>query len=395
MNSASIQARAIREVTSGVLPAGNMQVIPFGTLPFKSSFTRGTPDDVSSHGQAEDNPAEDLQVSASGGGDFRFGIRDIPREEVFRNTFSSAVTVTSALIAAVASGNKLTRAAGWGSRAVGDIIWVSGFATNGAGGFAARVSAVSGADLTLAWPTLQDEAAGPSVTVADLGQLIFGTSLLTSYWEEWNLKTLKGRKFPGVSATQWDLSMDFPGHWRESFNFVGMLKGERISTQLANGTTAAAARRIYNASTNTGDKGVAGSQMGLRYNNALLANAILKSFKLSVVSPKLTEGGAGTLGPQAIALDGLATVKLDLKVLRTGTDIDTLMDDAQDENSEKSIGIGLRDPDGKRVYLWLPKMQPMMGDPDGLKRSGSETVDLSYVARYDATDSSIRYATLT
>lgn len=394
MNSASIQARAVREVTPGDLPVGAMQVIPFGTLPFKSSFTRGTPEDVSSHGQAEDNPAEDLQVSATGNGDFRFGIRDIPREEVFRNTITSAVTVTSALIAAVASGNKLTRAAGWGSRAAGDLVWISGFVTNGAA-FVGKVSAVSGSDLTLAWPTLVDEAAGPSVTVADLGQLIFGTSLLTSYWEEWNLKTSKGRKFPGVSASQWDLSMDFPGHWRESFNFVGMLKGERIGAQLANATTAAASRRTINANTNTGDKTVTGSQMGLRYNGALLANAILKSFKLSVVSPKLTEGGAGTLGPQAIGLDGLVTIKLDLKFLRTGTDIDNLMDDAQDPNSEKSVGLGLRDPDGKRVYLWIPKLQPMGGDPDGLKRSGSEMVDISLVGRYDSLDTSMRYAMLT
>lgn len=393
MNSASIQTRAVREVTAGALPAGNMTVIPWGTAPFKSSFSRGTPDDVSTHGQAEDNPAEDLQVSMSGSGDFRFGIRDIPREEVFRNTFSAAVTKTGS-ITAVAATNKLTVAGGWGARAAGDLVWVTGLVTNGVS-FVGRVASVSGDDLVFSWPTLQDEGPVANVTVADLGQLIFGTSLLSSYYEEWNTKSSKGKKFPGVSATQWDLSMDFPGHWRESFNFVGMLKGERISAQLANGTTAAASRKTYNANTNTGDKGVVGSQMGLRYNGTLLTNAILKSFKLSAVSPKLTEGGAGTLGPQVLSLDGLVTVKVDLKVLRTGTDVDTLMDDAQNPDSEKSLGLGLRDADGKRVYLWIAKLQPYMGDPDGLKRSGNETVDLSYTARYDATDSSLRYATLT
>lgn len=397
MGSSSIQTRCIREVTPGILPAGNMLVIPWATMPFKSSFTRATPDDVNSHGQSEDNPAEDLQISATGNGDFRFGQRDIPREEVFRNTMTNSVSITSSLIAAVASGNKLTRAAGWGSLAAGDLFWSEGFVTN-APAFVGKVASTytgSGSDLPLAWPTLVDESAGPSVTVSHLGQLTFGTSLLTSSWEEFNLRSNKGRKFLGLSATQWDLSMDFPGHWRESFTFAGMSAGARLSAQLANATTAATSRRTYNANTNTGDKTVTGSQMGLRYGGSLLANVILKSFKLSVASPKLTEGGAGTLGPQIIDTDGLVTVKLDLKVLRTGTDVDTLMDDAQDPNSEKSVGLGLRDPNGKRVYLWMPKLQPNMGDPDGLKRSGSETVDLSYVARYDSLDSSMRYTMLT
>jgi hypothetical protein len=393
MSSSRGQARFIREDTPGVLPAGAMQVIPFGTFGVKSSFTRGTPDDVNTHGQAEDNPAEDLTVSASGSGDFRFGIRDMPREEVFRNTFSAAVTVTSALIAAVQSGNKLTRAAGWGSRAAGDIIWVTGFVTNGAA-FAAKVSAVSGADLTLAWPALQDESAGPSVTVADLGQLIFGSSILTSYGETWNFRTLKGRKHPGLSASQWDLSMTFPGHWRESFSYNGMLKAERISAQLANATTAAIQRRTFNASTNTGDKTVIGSQMGVRYGGSLLTSIILKSLKLSVMSPKVTEGGAGVLGPQDIDTSGLVTVKLDIQVLNQGSDVDTLVDDANDPNAEKSFGLGLRDADGKRVYLWLPKLNPYNGDDDGIKREGKQVVDLSYTGRFDSVDSTMRYAML-
>jgi hypothetical protein len=393
-NSGSIQVRAIREVTPGTLPAGAMLVVPFETMPFKSSFTRGQPGDVNTHGQAEDNPAENLQTSATGSGDFRFGLRDLLREEAFRNTITAAVTLTSTAIAAVASGNKLTRTGGWGSRAAGDLIWIAGFVTNGAL-FAGHVSAVSGDDLTLDWPTLVNESAGPSVTVSDLGQLTVGTSLLTSYWEEWNLKSLKGRQFPGLSATSWDVSVDDPSHWKESFNIVGMQAATRLSAQLANATTAATSRKIFNGNTNTGDKTVLGSQMGFRYGGTLMTDLIIKSLKFSLTSPKLTESGVGTLGPQSIALDGLFEVKIDLKVLRSGTNVDTLMDDAANPNAEKSFGIGLRDGDGKRVYLWVPKAQPMMGDPDGLKRSGSEMVDFSYVARYDSLDSSIRYAMLT
>lgn len=394
MNSSAIQTRAIREVTQGVLPATAMTVFPWATLPFKSGFTRGAPDDVASHGQADDNPAEDLNITASGAGDYRITLRDQLREEVFRNTYTAGITVTSALISAVAAGNKLVRAAGWGSRAPGDLIWVPGFVTNPAA-FAARVSAVSGTDLTLSWPTLVDEAAGPTVTVADLGQLIFGTSLLTSYWEEWNTKTSKGRKFPGVGATQWDLEMQFPKHFKESFQFMGMTAATRLSAQLANATTAAAVRRIVNANTNFGDKTVTNSNMGFRHAGSLLANIILKTLKLSVVSPKQTEGGAGTLGPQTIGLDGQVAVKLDITALRTGTDIDTLMDASVDPNAENSIGFGLRDPDGKRSYIYLPRMQPFNGDPDGLKKSGSEQVSLSWVGRYDSVDSAIRYANLT
>jgi hypothetical protein len=393
-NSGSIQVRAIREVTPGTLPAGAMLVVPFETMPFKSSFTRGQPGDVNTHGQSEDNPAENLSTSATGAGDFRFGIRDLLREEAFRSTVTSSVSISSALIAAVASGNKLTRAAGWGSLAAGDIVWITGFATNAAA-FAAKISAVSSGDLTLAWPTVVDESAGPTVVVAHLGQLTVGTSLLTSYWEEWNLKSLKGRQFPGLSATGWDVMVDDPSHWKESFPIVGMQAASRLSAQLANATTAATSRKIFNGNTNTGDKTVAGSQMGFRYNGALMTDLIIKSLKFNLTSPKLTETGVGTLGPQSIALDGLFEVKIDLKVLRSGANVDTLMDDAADPNAEKSFGIGLRDGDGKRVYLWVPKAQPMGGDPDGLKRSGSEMVDFSYVARYESVDSSIRYAMLT
>jgi hypothetical protein len=401
-NSASIQVRAVREVTPGTLPAGAMTVIPFGTMPFKSSFTRGTEDDVNSHGQAEDNPVEDLQVSANGSGDFRYARRDLSREEVFRNTLTPAVSVSSALIAAVASGNKLTRALGWGTLAAGEFIWVNGFAGGGgnnAAAFLAKIASTyagSGTDLPLEFPILVNESAGPTVTVSHLGQLTFGTSLLTSAWEEFNLLTSKGRSLFGISANQWDISVDHPSHWKESFTFVGMQKAARLSAQLANTTTAATLRKIFNSNTNTGDSTVTGSQMGLRYGGTLLTDAILKSLKLSVTSPKLTEGGTGTLGPQAISIDGTVTVKLDLKFLRSGSDVDTLMDDALDPNAEKSFGLGLRDGDGHRVYLWLPKVQPYNGDPDGVKRQGSEQVDLSYTARYDGgADTSMRYAMLT
>lgn len=396
MNSSGIQVRRIREVTAGTLPATAMTITPFATWAVKSGMTRSTPENVNSDRQQDDSPAEDLQIAGSATCDYRIGIYDAMRAAAFCKEYTAAVSASSALIAAVAAGNKLTRAAGWGTRAVGDIVWVTGFVTNPAA-FVAIVTAVSGGDLTLDTPhgALQDEAAGPTVTVADAGQLILGTSLLTDYWEEWNTKTSKGRKYPGVGVSMWSAEMAFPKPWKQSFNLVGMTAATRISAQLANASSSSALRKVVNSNVNFGDKTTVNSGMGFRYNGALSTDLRIETIKVSVENPLATSGGAGTLGPQDIDLDGDISVKLEITAKRKGTLIDTMLDDAANPDAEKAIGFGLVDAGGNRDYIYLEGCRPYNGDPDGLKKQGKETVSLSYTCiRKTTTHGAIRHARL-
>jgi len=396
MNSSAIQMRRIREATLGTLPAGTMTVMPFSTWDVKSGMTRSTPDNVNADRQQGDGPAEDLQIQGSAASDYLIGVYEGIREEAFCSTYSAAQSISGTTTAAVVSGNKLTRATGWGTIAVGDIVWVTGFVTNPAA-FVAIVTSVNATDLGLDsnFITLVAESAGPTVTVAHAGQLLLGTSMLGASWEQWNTRSSKGRQYSGLGCSGWGMEFTFPKPINQTFNFVGMLKATRLSAQLANATASSPLRRNVNSNTNFGDKTVVNCGMGFRYNGTLLTDLRIEMLKLSVDNPLGASGGAGVLGPQDLDLDNDFTVKLELKCKRKGTNIDTLMDDAVDPNADKSIGFGLRDPDGNRDYFYLESCLPFNGDPDGLKKSGKETVDLTYLCRKKTTTHGvIRHARL-
>lgn len=393
-SASQIRVRRLREVTNGTLEAGNMLILPFESFNIDSPITREQGANVTSHRQPLDNPATDMQITGSAKSDVIYSDYDGMYEEGFANTFSSAGSMASTSIVAAASGNTLTRGGGAGSFvsegfAVGDIVKISGYTTNGAV-FYGLVSALSATVMTLRWPTLVDETA--SITIKHSGQLTLGTSMLTASYERLNMGTTKGKKNLGVGVSQIVWNYPHPNKLSQSFTLVGMSPTTRITAALANGSSAASGNPAYNSNNNIGDGLNPTRGLGFRINDALIPNVRFKNLTITVDNPLSAMGGLGALGPQDIALDGRFNVKLDIEAYRNHADAEALIDYAIDQTSVMKIGFGAVDNLGNVMYWYFHRVQPTDEKTSPVAQSGREMINMSLVGSYDSTHSAIRLA---
>jgi hypothetical protein len=107
-----------------------------------------------------------------------YGSHDTQLEAALGGSWSTgSVSVTALTISATASGNTIDDSgSGFGSFAVGDMILISGFTGEASNNGVARVTAASAASLTVDGLTLTDDAAGESVTIKEMDQLLAGTT---------------------------------------------------------------------------------------------------------------------------------------------------------------------------------------------------------------------------
>ncbi len=388
-SSSQIRIRRVREATKGTLPAGAMDIVPFATWKMSGPIQREQPANVSADRLPRDNPATDITISGSATSDYIYGQYDGLMEEVSCAVFGAAVTVTATDITATVSGNKLVKGAGtWSTLAAGDVVKVTGFATNPAA-FIALVTSVTSTDLALAWPTLVAEAAGPSVTVTYVGKLRQGTTFLTAHYEEFNLASTKGKQWPYVGVNSFGVTVPYPNRCQLDFGFTGGGRMTRLDAALANSSNAASTNPLRNSNIHFGGASVPTQGLGFRYAGVLMPDLRIQNLKLTFTNPLLAAGGAGALGPQDVSLDQLMSAQLEMTVYRNTADAEALIDDANDPDTVTAIGFGFRDGAGLRDYWHLPQAQPFNEETDGLKQAGREMVMLRWMLRYDATLASL------
>ncbi len=389
-NASAIQLRRIRETTQNVLPGGAMQAVNFESFQITGPVSREATGDVTANGQVTDNPATDLKVSGTGKADLKYSDLDPLWEQICCAAMATGFSLTATTISAVASGNKIHNTAGasYAGLGDGDLVLVTGFATNPA----VFLGHVSGApttnDLSLdsTFITLVDETAGSSITVQHAGRFRFGTSTLTDHWEEWNTSSSVGNEHGGIGVSQAVLSVPAPSKCTTSWTFTG-IASTTLAAQFVNTTTPAGGNPVINSNRNFLDLAVPTSGFGFRYGvpgaSALQSALRIKSLTLTITRPLDPEGSAGTLGPVDISLDDRFGIKLEIEFLRNTTAAETLLTDAKNPNAVLSIGFGFKDSNGKRLYIWLPAMQPSNSSTSGLKQKGRETGKVEWMAKAD------------
>lgn len=386
--------RRILEATQDVLPAGNMLAANFETFKLTGGIKREQAGNVRPDRQPVDNPATDIEVTGSATADFIHGDYDPEFAMAFANPMAAAQSVTGTTISAVAAGNIIRHGTtgSWVNFVDGDLVYITGFTTNGAAWLGRVNGTPAGTDLVIdvLFKTLVNEAVGPSVTVMHAGRFRLGTSILTHHYEQWHALQVKGFEFGGVGVSQYMLDATLPTRIKQSWQLRGLSR-TRLTAQLANATTAANGYPAVGSTSNFGDALNPTFGFGIRYNGVLLSNIRMKSLKLTLDNPLLAEGALGNLGPIDLSLDNLFTVKVDASFLIIGANSETLITDSDNPDAEKSFGFGYKDAQGHRGYFWLPAVQPADGSDSGLQQSGSDEYSLSLVGKYSAVGGMFQY----
>jgi len=308
-------------------------------------------------------------------------------------TYTSALTTTLADITAVASGNKLHTAAGaWAAFPVGSVVQVSGFA-GGSGKnpvlFCARVASISGSDLFLSWPTLVNETPAGSVTVSNAGQLRFGTTLQTFFFESFNSVRSYGDTYSTVGVKDWTVTTDIKtAEMSEAFNFVCGASPAPITAAVANTTIAAPTVYVHNSNVDFGDKTHPTYGGGFRYNGVVYTpGSGSGQIRINKVTHKVTRavtssGGVGAFGPLSLYTDGYVEVMLDLEVMRDSAQAEQMLADRANNDTVVEIGYAVIDGNGKRLYRLYPSLQYDTGDSSqGTAQTGEDWISFPMKAK--------------
>ena len=201
-DSNQIQMSLIAEATFGTTPASALDVIPItgGGMPAAIESTRSN----TMRTDAQRSVTKKVSGAGAAAYDFEFAAihyDNLLREALRSAAWTTAVNVSDTDIAAVTSGNKYTKVAGWAGEniTVGQWVYVDGFTGDTTNNGWVQVTALSGTDLTVTHKTLVDDAAGETVTVKG-SQIINGTasvswSIQQNYADQTNLwHNLKGSK---------------------------------------------------------------------------------------------------------------------------------------------------------------------------------------------------------
>lgn len=377
------------EATPGSTPAGALQSLVAETLTPSGIGPDRTPTGgVSAQQFTFDNAATTTQTTLalaapslySHLGPFRAACLNQPL------AYGSPVTVTGTDIAAVVSGNKLTKVAGtWSTLAKYDIVWVSGQTTNGTGYVAMVSGTPTSTDLPLTWKTLSAESAGASITVKYVGRLVMGSTFTTVAIETWHPVGGYGRIYNLVGVSDWTWGFTIPTEPKESFSLTCGMIPVYESSQLVNTTTPAPARYVHNSNQHFGAKLLTGAGMGFRYGGVEHAWPDLRIRKLEhkVTHPVNTSGAAGVFGPVSAYSDGMIKIDFTLEVMRDSVLAETMVNDRETLGTVASIGFGMIDDNGQKLYRWFPALQYVKGSEGGLTQQGEDFLTFPMVAKAD------------
>ena len=279
-------------------------------------------------------------------------------------------------IAAVASGNKFTDSgAGFGSLDVGQWIKVSGFANAANNGFFKLVSVAAG-EIVVSGGTLEDESAGPTVTITQGGQIVNGTTK-TSFNIERTFSDLSGERslFTGMMVDTLALNAALNAMITGSMGFIGS-REESLAASGGTGYDAAATGEVMNgvddiAGLLENEVSVNAQSLGLNLANNLRARE------------KLGHLGAFDMGTGTVNVTGTLEAYFE-----SATMFDKYLD-----YTATSLSLVLLDGAGNAYVIELPNVR----FTDGSRQAGAQNQDvlanLSFQAfRHATEDVTIRIA---
>jgi hypothetical protein len=388
----------IRETDPSISPAGNLQAIPFATFdPSGGDITRQPSKNVSG-GQPPANPAQDKSlIAVSATSALLLPHYNSLWEEVMCAPAVTGWSQTGTNISAAATGNKLSLATGtWpAGAAVGDIVYVTGFAppSGGNGSFIAEVTAKSGTDLSLSTnrKTLITEAAGASITVKLVSRYRLGESFLSSTWQakhnvtgrgyilrDFSFDTLSVKWSHGSSTSVPEMSWSGSGISRENFG------GGAAGTVLANAIDPVLTP--YNeldCNENFGAKLLSGGGGGLFFGGALF-DVRVQEYDVTITRKRGQSSGGGTLGPISLYINDRFDLKVSLKIAADCNAAWGLLDAASDPTTVASLGHAWRDNGGKLEYWMMPQLDPSKGKPPGLAQTGQSILEFEWMGHADS-----------
>ena len=279
-------------------------------------------------------------------------------------------------IAAVASGNTFTDSGnGFAALDVGQWIRVSGFTKPANNGFFKLMSVAAG-EIVVSGGTLEDESAGPTVTITQGGQIVNGTTK-TSFNIERTFSDLSGERslFTGMMVDTLALNAALNAMITGSMGFIGS-REESLAASGGTGYDAAATGEVMNgvddiAGLLENEVSVNAQSLGLNLANNLRARE------------KLGHLGAFDMGTGTVNVTGTLEAYFE-----SATMFDKYLD-----YTATSLSLVLLDGAGNAYVIELPNVR----FTDGSRQAGAQNQDvlanLSFQAfRHATEDVTIRIA---
>lgn len=294
-----IALRKRREVTYGVFDAGSMRTLNIATEALKGATTIKR----SAVGKSNRLPGPRRKVAVSGAGnvvvDLTYGVQmDEFLEEAFCSTFTTALAISSSAISFAAADNSINGTALFAAVVAGTWIRVKVTGATPSGWtsqYVFVVSKPSNDKLIVAYQTLANLAAGPTITIVG-SHLRNGTTLLSSTYERDNadLTTDRYQAYRGQVVSSMELRFNFEEIIQATFNLTGLGPDAVSSTSIASPAVAVAAESMATI------MDVSNNMRAFRSNGSLDGN--IKSLTLTLNNNSEYIKLAQQLNPDGISL---------------------------------------------------------------------------------------------
>lgn len=322
--------------------------------------------------------------------DFRHGLKQVGGEHNFELSYTSfddfleaclggqwvakAAPYSASTISAVASDNSINDSAdGFPSLAAGDVIAIAGFTGETDNNGEVTVVSATTSKIVVSGITLVDDAAGGSVTVTQLNDVLkAGTERrsfsVVRHFEDIETAANPYHIFRGVEINTLSLSVPAQGYITGSFGVIGKSMVTRQDlTDL--GTPV-----LSNANGNQGMDSFSGS---LKEGGAI--NELITAIDLSLDN--------GIAVRNVVGSDETIRPSIDRSNLTGSIDAffedSTLLDKFLNE-TESALNFTLQDPAGNRYIFILPRIKYSGGQPD--VSSGPIPLNMPFQALRDATE---------
>jgi hypothetical protein len=291
-SSSRVRLTRLRETTYGALPtAAAMTVVRRTGGVFSHESTINSSAEVRSDLQVTDNAREDYQAKGTIEDEWTFGTHHPELQDVFGNTLSATINLSSLSLSVVASAGTYTRGSGsWitDGLVVGGVYNFGGLSNGGNNG-RKRLVALTATVATVAYTSgMVDEGPTASCTVTQGGHFRMGTNVYSSIFEELyaDISSSEIWQYRGGVCTGWNWKFTHPGKMMADWSYECAAAYENAATA-GNGTvTDYTAVRVMNSV----------DHFRAFYEGGAASTFRVKELSIAYAAPKRRIMAAGTLG---------------------------------------------------------------------------------------------------
>ncbi len=369
MTSANREALGyIVEVTENVFPSTPTgQLLNFTGVTFGSENTTTESKTVRSDTNRQGTVRTGRTVSGDISFELQYGALDGLLEGVFRNTWTTALAVSTTGVQFAASGNTITKTGAFGNAVVGQWVRIAG-ASNAANNGFKRILTRTNDAITVSGSTLVNETVAGTTTIKG-AVLKNGTTAKTFSFQRAWADISQYMQFSGVKADSFSLNISTNQIVTGSIGLMGRTPANTTST-VWSATTAAASTVSYNSLDHLDmilidDTAVTNDLTGITFNmstNATRREAIGEIDSAGVIQNSVSIGGTLT---EYFTDDTLLTKNIDF--------------------DNFSLAFVLNDEDDNAYVIHMPYCVPKSGKPDNGGLDSQITISHGFDATYDAT----------